>query len=151
MSILGPEIAQSIRATCDAHVAESAAALARAFHASFDVQVGQLDAFAGTVPPSLSGPGLGMLFRVGDQGVLLFIPEQVGWLPDDYLAPGALDDARYQTLAVDLGAVLLPETAMPTDSRCLKIAGLEQCLRDAQLAEEAKSISLKITCDGGIT
>lgn len=151
MSILGPEIAQSIRATCDAHVAESAAALARAFHASFDVQVGQMDAFAGTVPTSLNGPGLGVLFLVGEQGVLLFIPEQGGWLPDDYLAPGALDDARYQSLAVDLGAVLLPETAMPTESRCLKIAGLEQCLRDAQLADEAKSISLKITCDGGIT
>ena len=151
MSILGPEIAQSIRATCEAHVAESAAALARAFHVSFDVQVGQLDDFAGTIPPSLSGPGLGVLFQVGDQGVLLFIPEQGGWLPDGYVAPGALDDARYQTLAVDLGAVLLPESAMPTESRCLKIVGLEQSLRDGQMANEAKSISLKINCDGGIT
>lgn len=151
MAVSGPEIAQAIRATCDAHVAETAAALARAFGATFELQVGSIDAYSGSVPSSLQGPGLGVLFQLQGQGVLFFVPEQCGWLPDGYASAIQSDASRFDRLANDLGAVLLPEGLLPESSHCLPVAQLESALRDSQCAAAGNRLALQITCEGGLT
>jgi flagellar motor switch protein FliN/FliY len=107
---LTPDHVESILANCRQNVGEAAQALARALGCaptltSDDIKA---DRFTGTLT-DWNGPGLAVSLTFQGQGVLLLLPESSGLLPAWYHAPDATGVSKLNTLAQELGLILIPE------------------------------------------
>ena len=149
MAELTPDIAAEVLAACQAGTAEVAEALSRTLDASIEIEVGDAGQWSADEPPEgFEGPGLAVVLHCGDAAALFVLPESSGLLPEWYANPDPTGRSKLDTLAQELGMLLLPESLMPERFEAGRVADVRQALADGGLADEAGWIPLTLTRDG---
>lgn len=111
MSNLTKEAAPEIQQIATTNAQEVAEALGRAFGLE-DTTCSINEAKPlGSGPQDIipAGPGLALLMKVEDEGVLLVIPESSGILPDWCQKPDPTGESKLKTLAQELSMLVLPD------------------------------------------
>ena len=145
MSEFTPEIAASVVEACQAGAEETASALSRALDGEFSVAVGESDTYTtDSVPDGFDGRGLAVLLKIGDSGAAAVIPESSGLLPDWIAAPDVTGESKLNTLAQELGMLLVPEDFMPDDFKAAQVAHLADALVAAGVDENAALVPVEL-------
>jgi len=152
MSNLTYENAAELVAACRTAAEEAGKALGRALGGTFQVEVkDEPRRYApGTLPDSCNGGGLAMVIQWGDAGLVALLPEASGLLPAWYRQPGATEQSRLDTLALELRATLLPEELAATSTRAAKVDALAQAVVRGEPQTPAGQIELTLHGDDGV-
>lgn len=150
MADLSLDILSEVVDTCTAGAEDAAAAFGRALGIEAQLSVGE----SGTVntealPEGLSGPGLAIVLTVESTGALILLPESSGVLPSWYGEPDEAGSRRLETLAQELGAAVLPEQYMPSDSKASKVESLNESLVRGEVSDGAVILPLELQHDVG--
>lgn len=140
MAEFGADILDDVLAACQAGAEDAAGALQRAFDGEFSfaaTQASELSADA--VPETLAQPGLALALQIGDSSAAILIPQSLG-LPDWIRSPDQSDQSKLDTLAQELGIVLLPEQFMPMSFQAAHVDDLGEALKRSRLAGTAACI-----------
>lgn len=142
-------IATEVMSACRAGAAEAAEAMARALDLPAPPAIGEPAAVdLPTLAGDLSGPGLAVVFISGDRGGLLLIPEATGLLPPWYAAPDATGQSKLNTLAQELGMLIVPEQYAPDDFRAGYVKNLAGAMARGTPAGEVVAVPLELTLFG---
>jgi len=148
MSELTPDLASEVVAACQAKAAEAGAALSRALDSKLTLAVGELSSYvADELPAGFDGPGLAILFRVGEAGLAVLLPEADGVLPDGYADADDTAAEKLETLAQELSLQLLPEGVAIEASSAARVQRLDEALSAAAAAENGALLPLAV--EGG--
>jgi flagellar motor switch protein FliN/FliY len=131
--------------SCKAGADRAAAAFGQALDAQGQLLVGEpgtLDMQA--LPKELDGPGLAILFTVGDSGALVLVPESSGLLPSWYADPDPADQGKLRGLARELGAALLPETHTPEGLKAFGVPNLGEALTRGEVISGSAVVPLEL-------
>jgi flagellar motor switch protein FliN/FliY len=149
MDDFGPQIAPAVVAACQAAAAKAGQAFSQAFDATFELSVGEPAVFnAAALPDDFKGPGFVVQFSLGEQAILLLVPESAGLLPSWYNQPTPTHSAKLATLAQELG-VLLPESLTVKEATGAAVADLPAVLLRCECAEGAVIVWLNLGAAGG--
>jgi flagellar motor switch/type III secretory pathway protein FliN len=147
MTELTAALAESISAACQRGAAEAAAVLGRALDQQglqlVPAEPSALDLTA--LGEEFGGPGLVIVLQAGDKGALLLLPESSGLLPNWYAAPDATGESKLDTLAQELGMLLLPEEAPAEKFRAISAEKLADVLEKGGVEAEAQYVPLGLT------
>jgi flagellar motor switch/type III secretory pathway protein FliN len=147
MTKLTPDLAAEVLATSQANAEQAAAALGRCFDGEFTFQPAQpatLDPAA--LPPDLDAPGLAVLLQFGEVGACLLLSEESGLLPDWYCGTGQEVQDKLDTLARELGGLLLPAGLTADRCEARRVESLAQSLRRTQPGDGAALLSVETSC-----
>lgn len=145
MTELGPDLAAEILAVAENNAAEASAALSRTFDVAIDMTPGTSGTLDLDNPPEgLDDPGLLLQFKLGDQAALAFISETSGQLPDWYAEPDATGTSKLQTLAQELGMLLLPESHLPGSTDARRVENLMEAIVRGGVSSGAGLISFEL-------
>lgn len=134
-----------VLAVCRSGAEEAAAAIGRALDHEVGLVVGEVVAIdAPSVAAALAGPGLAVVFILGETGALVALPDSSGLVPSWCADPDPTGRSKLTTLAQELGMVLLPEAFMPDDFAAGHIESLAQGLDRGQVTPEAAVVPLEI-------
>jgi len=148
MAELSPDIAADVLAACNAGAEEAAEALSRALDAKLKLEIGESGTWNAEEPPEgFEGPGLVVVLQVGDGAALVAVPESSGLLPAWYAKPDPTGQSKLDTLAQELGMLLLPEALMPEQFSAGRVADLRQAMADAELAASGGLIPLACSAE----
>lgn len=143
MSALTPELTSQVVAACQAGAQEAAAVLSRNLGQKFSVEVGTADSYnPASVPEGFDGPGLVISFQFGAQAAVAVLPETSGLIPDWYANPDATGMNKLDTLAQELGTVLMPEAMTADRFEAARVERIQQSLAHAQLADDVPLVPL---------
>jgi flagellar motor switch protein FliN/FliY len=150
MDDFGPQIAPAIVAACQAAAAKAGQAFSQAFDAALELSVGEPGAFsANALPDDVKGPGFVVQFSLGEQAILLLVPESTGLLPSWYNQPTPTHSAKLATLAQELGGLLLPDSLTIKEATAAAVADLPGVLLRCDCAESAAIVWLTLGASGG--
>jgi flagellar motor switch protein FliN len=142
MSELTPQIAEQVRAACQANAGEVGGALSRTLDSEITVAVGKSDTLgAGAVP---TGPGLVVLFTFGEAGFVAVLGETSGLLPDWYRAPDKTGQSKLSTLGQELSMLLVPDSLAADEFKAVRVGDIAAALERAEAAEGAATIALEL-------
>lgn len=145
MTELGPDLAAEILAVAENNAAEASAALSRTFDVAIDMTPGTSGTLDFDSPPEgLDDPGLLLQFKLGDLAALAFISESSGQLPDWYAEPDATGTSKLQTLAQELGMLLLPESHLPGSTDARRVENLMEAIVRGGVSSGAGLISFEL-------
>lgn len=145
MADLNPEIAALVVEACKANAGEAAGALGRALGGTFNLQVGEAGSYdAGAAPTGFDGPGLMLLFRVGDVGMAVALPATSGLVPDWCAAPDATGESKLATLAQELSMLLVPESIEFGEFRASHLDNLTDAIARAKVATGAELVAIEL-------
>ena len=148
MPRLTADAVERVAATCQANLAEIAAALGRAFGVPITATLARLGAFAHAARPSdWAGPGLIVTLTVDKIAVVVTLAEATGLLPGWYAQPSTAEKSQLATLAQELGPLLLPEEFSPRDFRAGHVSHIGRAIEAAALSSTAASIDLTLTAN----
>jgi flagellar motor switch protein FliN/FliY len=144
MAELTPETVDLVVQTCQAAAEEVAAAVGRALDVEVTASVGE----PGTFDPAetlagMDGPGLAIVLTVDQSAAVFGLPESSSLLPAWYVEPDKTGRAKLDTLAQELGELLLPEGFSPRETVAVAVADLQKTLSH----EEASSSPVMITIE----
>mgnify|MGYP002623977377 CR=1 FL=1 len=105
MSDLSPEIIESIIDACKAGASDAGTSLSIALDSAIQI----VDVASGNLPIEGLGPGLAIVFEIGDACMALLLPEATNLLPTWYAAPDATGESKLQTLAQELATLAGPD------------------------------------------
>ncbi len=106
---IGPENMPAMLAACEANALEIGACFSRAFDFPLLANVGKPSTLVKhPLAAECEGPGLVMLFRLGDQSAVAMLTEASGMLPAWYRAPDITGRSKLETLALELSMLLFP-------------------------------------------
>jgi flagellar motor switch protein FliN/FliY len=146
MSELNPELAGSLLEMCRGGVADAAEALQRALDGAYALTVGEATTYAASgAADEMDGPGLALVFHVGDAGLAAVLPESSGLLPDWYKTPDATGKSKLATLAQELGMIVLPEALPVGETKASHVANLKAALAAAGMSDDATQVALQLT------
>jgi len=145
MAELTPEIVDLVVQTCQAAAEEVAAAVGRAL----DVEVTASLREPGTFDPAedlagMDGPGLAIVLTVGESVAVLALPESSGLLPPWYVEPDKTGRAKLDTLALELGELVMPEGFSPQESAAVAVADLRKALPDGGPSGPAAMLPIEL-------
>ncbi len=143
MSDLTPELASEVVAACQAGAEEAAAALGRCFDGEFTFSAGEAGTFAGDAT-GLDGPGLVVLLKFGEVGMVALLPESSGLLPEWYASPDPTGESKLSTLAQELSMLLVPETLMADVFEAKRVEQLQEAVERGEVAEDACLVPLSL-------
>ncbi|HUE13291.1 MAG TPA: FliM/FliN family flagellar motor switch protein [Planctomycetaceae bacterium] len=143
MAQLTAEQIQRTIEACRAHLAE----MGETFRANLDCDV-RLSAaeprpYAADAVSAFEGPGLAVSLVLGEQGLLLLIPEPIP-LPAWYRQPGISENNRLQTFAHELSLQLLPADLQADRYSARAAASLKEFAEQAQIDPTATAIDLAV-------
>jgi flagellar motor switch protein FliN/FliY len=143
MAQLTAEQIQRTIEACRAHLAE----MGETFRAHLDCDV-RLSAaeprpYAADAVSAFEGPGLAVSLVLGEQGLLLLIPEPIP-LPAWYRQPGISENNRLQTFAHELSLQLLPADLQADRYSARAAANLKEFAEQAQIDPTATAIDLPV-------
>ncbi|MBA4106761.1 MAG: hypothetical protein C0485_13475 [Pirellula sp.] len=146
MSELNPELAGSLLEMCRGGAGDAAEALQRALDGAYALTVGEATTYATSgAADEMDGPGLALVFHVGDAGLAAVLPEASGLLPDWYKTPDATGKSKLATLAQELGMIVLPEALPVGDAKTSYVANLKAALAAAGMSDDATQVALQLT------
>ncbi len=136
---------EQIFETCQAAAQEAAEALGRAFDCSVSFSVEQpskLD--LASLDEAYAGPGLLVVMAGAGTGSCVAISASTGILPEWYTAGDPTSRSKLDTLAQELGLILLPEDLAPEEFTAKPVDNLREALTRGRPAAEAVAIRLLI-------
>lgn len=147
---LTPEIAAEVVRACQAGAGKMADCLADVLGGSFAVSPGEVAPYdiISNDPADFDGPGLTVLLRIGDSGIVAILPESTGFLPKWYGEPDAAGKAKLNTLAQELGEFLVPESFVVDEFGVARVLSVSQALRRGRVASDAILLPLILERDG---
>lgn len=149
MSDFSPEIVDSVVAACQAGAEETAGALGRALDGEFSVLVDEPTTYTtDAAPEGFDGKGLAVLLKIGTAGAAAIIPASSGLLPEWVSAPDVTGESKLNTLAQELGMLLVPEDFMPDDFQAAEVSDLAGALAAAEVDAAAARVPLEISSGG---
>lgn len=149
MAAFGTEIKDDVVAACKKNLGEIAATFARAFGGKFEIpedSVALVDST--TLPSDFEAPGLACAGQ-NDSGILIFVPESAGLLPDWYAKPDASGSNKLVTLALELGFVVLPEEYAPFDAKGARVENFRFGLDQAGVPDAPNRALVTFTVKSG--
>jgi len=148
MAELTPENTADILAACQNGAAEAAEALGRALDRTLQLEIGESATWnTDQAPEGFEGPGLVVVLDCGESAALVILPETSQLLPEWYVEPDPTGQSKLDTLAQDLGKLLLPESLKPERFEAGHVADLRQALKDAGLSAEPGWIKLRLASE----
>ena len=149
MSELGPDIAADVFAACQAGAQEAASAIGRAFDGQFEIAAAEPQPLElAALPDGLTGPGLVFVLKADSGAAVAALAESSGLVPDWCAAPDATGVSKLETLAQELGMVLLPEEHMPLGFQAARVEDLQAALQRGGASDGATSAPLSLTSNG---
>lgn len=145
MTRLTPDIAAEVVAACTAGAPEAAGALGRTFDGTIKLGAPAPGTLAAAQPGDLEGPGLLVLFAIGDEGVALVLPESSGLLPTWCAAPDATGKSKLATLAQELSVLFVPESLAVDAAEARYVGSLREALTAGGAANNATLVSLAVS------
>ena len=125
--------------SCRAHLPETG----ETFRANLDCPVrltsGEPHPYTADALAAFDGPGLAISFSLGEQGLVLLIPESIQ-LPPWYRQPGLSENNRLQTFAHELSLQLLPADLQADRYAAGFAANLKEYAEQAAVNSSAQSI-----------
>jgi flagellar motor switch/type III secretory pathway protein FliN len=82
--------------------------------------------------------------KVGNEAIVLAVAEGTGLLPAWYAAPDATGVSKLNTLAQELGMLLLPETIMAEDFSALRVGDLAAALARGGIRDDAGAVGFDL-------
>jgi len=150
MAELTPEIADAVAAACRAGADEAAEALGRALDTPVKLAVGDPQTVsAGELPEDLAAPGLVVVLGAGAAAALLLIPEGTGLVPGWAPNPDPTGKSKLNTLAQELGMLLLPEDFLVEQFDTFYLDNLAEGLQRAAPSESLAVVPLELTKEDG--
>jgi len=148
MAELTLDIAGDVVAACRKSSDEIVAAFGRAFEAQVEgLTIGEAATHDPAEPPAgFDGPGLAMLFMFGDRGAIALLPESAGLLPEWYTQPDATGAAKLDTLAQELGALVMPASHVAAATHAFRVESLAEALSRGGAAADAVHVPLALQC-----
>lgn len=148
MAQLAAEQIQRIIETCRAQTAD----LRESFRTNLRCEVRLTAAepqpyAADAVAAAYSGPGLAVSLVVGDQGILLLVPEQLP-LPAWYRQPSISENNQLQTFAYELSMLLLPADLLADRYTASPAESLKEAAERMQVNSAATMLELSAFPDG---
>ncbi len=146
MATLSPEIVGEVVAACKAGASEAAGAFSRALDTSIQVtpgKPGSLD--RDNLPEGFDGPGLAVVLKVGPSAALVLLPESSGLVPGWVANPDPTGKSKLETLAQELGMILLPEDLMPEGFQAGRVKTLAGALARGDVATGAAAVPLELS------
>ncbi len=108
MSGFSQENVEAIFAQAGESMAAISDSLNQCFDTSYRIELGESGMWSPEeLDDTFRGPGLAVLFRIGDEAMLGLIPEGLP-LPDWYTSPGESQSSRLQTLSMEWSMNLIP-------------------------------------------
>jgi flagellar motor switch protein FliN len=149
MAELTPEILNEVMDACRGAADEIAAALTRALDGQLiGITIGEGATYDGqSAPAGFDGPGLVVVLKSGDAGAVALLPESSGLLPDWYGSPDSTGQSKLNTLAQELGTLLLPESLAAEEFRAFRADKLADALARAALTPGAALLPMSLKCD----
>lgn len=145
MAELTPTITDELIRSCRAGLDDIGASMASALGGVFTLGVGEVTPFNAEEPPDgFDGPGLAMLFRVGDVGLVAILPEASGHLPTWYGEPDATGKAKLATLAQELSLLILPDRFNVDEFSAAAVANCARALKHARVAAGSVYVSIEM-------
>lgn len=150
MSDLTPELIDDVVAACEAHRAEAATAISNTFGRQISLgETPELGTYNPSAPPDeFKGSGLALMLRVGEEGMIALVPDSGGLVPAWAREPSATEVTKLNSLARELGRLLVPEALVVEGSSAMWLASLTDGLAQARLAEEAAMVKLALAGEG---
>jgi hypothetical protein len=129
--------------SCRTHLSESGESFRTNLDCAVRLTAAEPAAFAAEALTSFAGPGLAVSLSLGEQGLVLLIPESVQ-LPAWYREPGLSENNRLQTFAHELSLQLLP-TDLPADRYASSFApSLQEFAERAAVNPTAKAFEVTV-------
>ncbi len=129
--------------TCRTILAETG----ETFRANLDCHVrltaGEPHPYTTEALAAFAGPGLALSFTLGEQGLVLLVPEAIQ-LPSWYRQPGLSENNRLQTFAHELSLQLLPADLQADRYAAGFAASLKEYAEQAAVNPSAKAIDVKV-------
>lgn len=108
MSGFSQENVEAIFTQAGESMAAISDSLNQCFDTSYRIELGESGMWSSEeLDDTFRGPGLAVLFRIGDEAMLGLIPEGLP-LPDWYTSPGESQSSRLQTLSMEWSMNLIP-------------------------------------------
>lgn len=146
MSELTPDIANAVVEACQAGAEEAAAALGRAFDGEFTLTVGEATTYSSNaVPDGFVAGGLALLMKLGDVAAVAIVPKSSGLLPEWVGEPDASGRGKLDTLAQELGKLLLPDNLEVQSFESTFLAQADKSLALAKVGDNAALVPLEVT------
>ncbi len=145
MSELSASVVTEVVEACRKGAAEAAAAFARTLDVQVTPTVGEPSTLSSeSLSTIVEGPGLAIVFTCGKAAALLLIPESTGCVPPWCREPDATGQSKLNTLAQELGMLLLPEQYMPEDFKAGFVRSLTGALARGAPAEATAQVPLDL-------
>ncbi len=149
MSELIPDIVADVVAACRQNAAEIAEALTRGIDVSASVSVGKSATYdKESVPEGFEGSGIAVTIEVGGVALVALLTESSGQVPEWVRAPDVTGESRLNTLAQELAMLVLPESVPTGKFGAGWLEGISKALHDADVADGAALVPLKLDCEG---
>ncbi|HUT10892.1 MAG TPA: FliM/FliN family flagellar motor switch protein [Thermoguttaceae bacterium] len=143
------EIVDAVVAACEAGAQEAAEGFRRALGTKIALSVGEAGSIdMGALPEDLSGPGLAVVLTVGYSGALVLLPDATGLVPDWCADPDPTGQSKLDTLAQELGMLLLPEEFTPEDFKAGRAKNLTGAMRRGGVGDGANFVPLDLSAEG---
>ena len=151
MSKLPLEIIEQFIDACKAGAGDAGGSLSSALDSTMQIVdvIGGEPITQGALPEEFGGPGLALIFHVGDAGLALLLPEATNLLPTWYTQPDPTGESKLQTLAQELSMLLLPEDIEVSQFAAGAVQHLGNALRAGQTADPFGCVRLSMQGDDG--
>lgn len=148
MAELTPSMVGEVVEACRAGVGEAGGALSRSLDCQLALAIGNPSKLASKPPEGANAPGLAVVLTIENHGAIFLIPESTGVLPPWCASPDATGQSKLDTLAQELGMLLLPEQCMPSDYKAGQVKNLAGAIARGGPADEANCLSLELSSGG---
>jgi flagellar motor switch protein FliN len=128
-------------AACREHLAEMGESFRSGLDCSLRITAAEPRPFAAEALSTFEGPGLAISFVLGEQGLILLIPEPIP-LPSWYRQPGISENNRLQTFAHELSLQLLPADLQAEGYAATAAASLKEFAERAVINPTATLLEL---------
>jgi flagellar motor switch/type III secretory pathway protein FliN len=146
MSQLTHEAVERVAATCQAHLGEIGASLTRALDAAIAATAARAEMLvAAALPVDWTGAGLIVMLTVDASAALVVLAEKDGLLPAWCAKPDVAGQSKLQTLARELGALVLPSDLVPGDFRVGHVGSISRAIQGGELTFPAGCVALKLS------
>jgi flagellar motor switch protein FliN len=150
MSDLSPQLIDDVVAACEAHREEAAAALSSALGRQISLgEIPERAIYSPAAPPEeLKGSGLALQLRIGQGGMIALVPDSGGLVPAWAKEPSTKEVTKLNSLARELGRLLVPEGLVVDESSATWLPSLSDGLGRTGLEEGAAIVKLALASEG---
>jgi flagellar motor switch protein FliN len=133
-------------AACRAGATQAAQIFGRAFGGAFRLTVGDSEAFKrDALDASAGGPGLLLVYTVGEHGAVAWILQSSGILPDWVKKPDTAGRAKISGLAREFGRLIFPSGVASMECRAEAVEDCKAAILRGQPAATAVAIPLTVS------